>query len=71
VETLTKAEKDIPESLYIDLTRADKEKYWAMLREARIQMTKDGVYNPAMMNLLKRVRCKYTPSDAECSTFDE
>jgi hypothetical protein len=71
VETLTRAEKDIPASLYIDLTPADKEKYWAMLREARIQMTRDGVYNPAMMNLLKRVRCKYTPSDAECSTFEE
>ncbi len=71
ITTLRAAEKDIPSSLYIDLTAAEKEKYWNMLREARIAMTRDGIYDPSMMNLLKKVRCRHEPADAECSGFDE
>lgn len=71
INTLTAAEKDIPSSLYIDLSEADKAKYWQMLRQARITLTKEGIYDPAMMNLMKKVRCKHVPSDPECSTFDE
>jgi hypothetical protein len=71
ITTLRQAEKDIPPSLYIDLSEADKAKYWQMLREARIGMTKEGIYDPSMMNLLKKVRCRHEPSDPECSTFDE
>lgn len=71
IKILRAAEKDIPENLYIDLAEADKAKYWQMLREARIKMTAEGVYDPAMMNLLKKVRCKHQPADPECSTYDE
>ncbi|MEL0027698.1 MAG: putative solute-binding protein, partial [Perlucidibaca sp.] len=36
-------------------------------REARVQLTKEGFYDPKMMSLLKKVRCKIDPSAAECA----
>lgn len=71
IKVLRDAENDIPKNLYIDLSEADKQKYWRMLREARVKMTQSGVYDPAMMNLMKKVRCKHQPADEECSTYDE
>lgn len=71
VKTLQSAENDIPTQLWMDLSAEDKVKYSRMLREARIRMTKDGIYDPSMMNLLKKVRCKHEPSNEECSTYDE
>lgn len=70
-ELLKTAENDIPKPLWIDLPKADADKYYRMLREARLYLTKDGVYAPVMMSMLKRVRCKHVPSDAECGLFDE
>lgn len=71
VETLSAAEKDIPQQLWMDLTPDDKLKYSRMLREARIKMTREGIYDPSMMNLMKKVRCRHEPSNEECSTYDE
>lgn len=68
---LKDAEKEIPAKLWIDLPRQDQVKYYKMLREARIHMTREGIYDPVMMSLLKRVRCKHVPTDAECGSFDE
>lgn len=65
--TIKQAEDGIPAKYWLDLTSADKEKYTVMMREARIQLTKDGIYDPKMMNLLKKVRCKIEPSAGECA----
>lgn len=64
-------EKDIPERYWMDLSEADKDKYFRMMREARLQLTHEGVYDPRMMALLKRVRCKHNPASYECSLNDE
>lgn len=66
-----KSEKDIPAKYWLELSPADKEKYVKMMREARIEMTKEGAYDPRMMRLLKKVRCKYDPTNGECSTSEE
>ncbi|MDP2228324.1 MAG: DUF6091 family protein [Moraxellaceae bacterium] len=42
-------------------------KYREMLRQARVSMTADGIYDARMMRLMKRVRCRAEPSAAECS----
>lgn len=68
---LKDAEREIPNKLWIELAKDDQVKYYNMLREARLRLTKDGVYDPVMMSLMKRVRCKSVPSDGECATFDE
>jgi hypothetical protein len=41
------------------------------MREARISMTKEGFYDPKMMALLKKIRCKFEPTMAECSSKEE
>lgn len=71
INSLRLSEKDIPARLYIDLAAEDKRKYWRMLREARLTLTRDGLYDPSMMNLMKKVRCRHEPADEECSTYDE
>ena len=68
---LKAAEADIPRNLWIDLPQADQDKYYQMLAEARKVLTRNGVYDPVMMSLLKRARCKNVPSAAECGNFDE
>lgn len=64
-------EKDIPAKYWLDLSDADKEKYFGMMREARLQLTREGFYDPRMMGLLKRVRCRHEPQNAECALKDE
>ncbi|MGH8493953.1 MAG: putative solute-binding protein [Moraxellaceae bacterium] len=64
-------EKDIPERYWMDLSAADKDKYFRLMREARLQLTAEGVYDPRMMSILKKVRCKHNPSNYECSLKDE
>ncbi|MDF2446003.1 MAG: hypothetical protein K0S46_1239 [Moraxellaceae bacterium] len=71
IDMLKKGEKDIPKHLWVELSAEEKLKYSRMLREARIYMTREGVYDPTMMNILKRVRCKHSPANEECATFDE
>jgi hypothetical protein len=71
LERLKQAEKSIPTAVWVELTAEEKNRYSRMVRQARIAMTKDGVYDTSTMNLLKRVRCKHDPANEECSLFDE
>lgn len=66
-QSVRKAEADIAEKYWLDLTAADKTKYTMMMREARIALTKEGFYDPKMMGFLRKVRCKLDPGEAECS----
>jgi len=68
---IANAEKDIPANLWMDLSDADKAKYTQMMKEARMQITKEGFYDPKMMSLLKRIRCQVDPSNAECADKTE
>lgn len=66
-----KIEKRIPEKYWMDIYPSDKPGYIRLMREARIQMTKEGYYNKEMMHLLKQVRCGHEPSHYECAMTDE
>lgn len=61
------AEKEIDKRFWLRIPDADQEKYNLMVRESRIGLTNDGIYDKKMMKLLKQVRCKSDPSNAECS----
>lgn len=45
----------------------DEEKYRDMMREARITLTTEGIYDRRMMAIMKKVRCRRDPGHAECS----
>ena len=66
-----KTEKKIPAKFWMELHPSDKPGYVKMMREARIEMTKLGLYDKEMMSLLKRVRCSQDPSNFECSLKEE
>ncbi len=63
---INRVEKEVPTQHWMDLSAPDQERYHKMMREARIQLTRDGVYDKNMMKLLKNVRCRVEPGNAEC-----
>lgn len=67
----TRAEKDIPASQWLSLSPADEARYHKMMREARIQLMNEGIYDRSMMRLLKNIRCRVDPGNAECALTDE
>ncbi len=64
---INKAEKDVPAATWLDLPASDKEGYVVLLRDARISLTKDGIYDPMMMKMLKKIRCSIESGNAECA----
>ena len=64
-------EKDIAPKYWLHIPDADRPRYVEQMRQARIKLTKDGIYDKRMMSLLKKVRCQIEPSSAECSDSAE
>lgn len=64
---IKKAEKDVPAASWMDLPAKDRDSYVVLMRDARIALTKEGLYDPTMMKLLKKSRCSVESGDAECS----
>ena len=70
-DMIKKSEADIEAKYWLDISAADKVNYTKLMREARLQLTREGVYDKRTMALLKRVRCKFDPTAAECALKDE
>lgn len=68
---IEQAESGIPDRYWLELAATDREKYFQMLREARMQLTREGFYDPRMMNMLRKVRCRLQPAQAECAVSVE
>lgn len=66
-----KDEAAIPAKYWEEIPAADKVGYVKMMRQSRIELTKEGIYNKKMMALLKKVRCQVDPSSFECTLNDE
>ncbi len=58
---------DIPEGVFIEISDEDKAEYQIMMQEARIQLRDRGYYDPYMLTLQRKVRCKYEPAHFECA----
>ena len=70
-KNIEKTEKDIPAKYWMDVLEADKPGYIKLMRESRISLAAEGIYDKKMLSLLKRVRCKYDPASFECALKDE
>lgn len=64
-------EESIPAKYRLNLGQAEVEKYQKLLREGRIDLTKQGIYDPTMMSVLKRARCTVDRTNFECSLAGE
>ena len=71
MQNVEKTERDIPAKYWMESPANDQVGYIKLMREARIELTKEGFYNTKMMSLLKRVRCQQNPSSFECALKDE
>jgi hypothetical protein len=65
--TVQRYEKDIDTKYWLHIPDADRPRYVELMRQARIKLTKDNIYDKRMMSLLKRVRCQIEPANAECA----
>lgn len=70
-DLIAKTEAAIPAKYWMDIPANDKVGYVKLMRESRIDLTREGLYNKKMMSLLKRVRCQSEPSSFECALKDE
>jgi hypothetical protein len=68
---VNKAEKDIPAATWGDLTPENMVKYTIMLRDSRIAIAEQGVYDKPGLKIIKRVRCSISSADSECSANTE
>ena len=69
--TINRLEAAIPAKYKMDVAAADKEGYQKLMREARLSLTKQGIYDPAMMAVLKKARCSVDRANFECALAGE
>ena len=66
-----RVEATIPAKYRMELDKGDKEKYQKLLRDARMDLTQQGIYDPTMMTVLKKARCTVERTNFECSLGGE
>ncbi len=71
MDIINKVENAIEPKFWLDISAVDKLNYIKIMREGRIDLTKQGIYNKKMMGLLKKVRCLQNPHSFECSLTAE
>ncbi len=64
-------ERAVDPAHWMNVPLGDRPGYTKLMRESRIELTKEGFYDKRMMGILKRLRCKQAPDEAECSLTDE
>ena len=67
LQHIRQAESDIPQGYWLDLPQQMELDYREMLRQIRLTLTTDGVYDPRMMKLMFRLRCHADPGHYECA----
>lgn len=55
----------------INLLGEDRVRYQKLFRTGRMNLTKQGIYDPVMMSVLKRARCTVERTNFECSLSGE
>lgn len=71
MDAIYKSERGIEARYWMDIAGNDKIGYIKLMREARIALTKQGIYNKKLMSILKKVRCQQDSMSFECTLTDE
>lgn len=61
------AEAGIPANHWLGFSADREDQYKEMLRQVRMSLTKDGVYDKRMMKLMFKLRCRSNPAHPECT----
>ena len=57
----------IPDKMWVDIPDSDKAEYQNMMRDIRVTLRGRDYYDGSMLTLIRKVRCKIEPSNAECT----
>ena len=71
VDLIQKYEATIPEKMWITIPEADITGYIEVFRQSRIRLRDKGIYNGKMLKLMRMLRCKKDPQQAECTAADK
>lgn len=71
MKIIENAQAEVNPKWWVRIPSANRANYDEMMRQSRIKMTKEGLYDPAMTNLLLKIRCKLDSSRAECANPQE
>lgn len=71
LQFIKQADNSIPPTTWQDLSAENAYKYSLMLRESRIDIAQQGIYDKRGLKVIKRIRCNVNPADPECSTKSE
>ncbi len=71
LQLIKQADASIPPGVWMDLSTENAYKYTLMLRESRVDIAKQGLYDKQGLRIIKRVRCNVNPADPECATKSE
>ena len=66
IKSIKQHTDEIEDHYWLDLPEAQQKEYNEMLRQVRITLRDEGVYDGKMLRLLKNLRCKADGSAAEC-----
>jgi hypothetical protein len=61
----------VPSSFWAKDTPQDIAKLEAESLKARLKLRDEGFYDPAMLRLQRKIRCKFEPSRSECANPQE
>lgn len=68
---IKRLEMGVPSKIKMNFSAEDKTKYQKILRDGRLSLTKQGVYDATMMSVLKRARCTVERTNFECTLNGE
>ncbi|MFT3857497.1 MAG: DUF6091 family protein [Aquabacterium sp.] len=71
LQVIRTADSTIPPMAWVDLEPEDAVKYTLLLRESRIMLAQQGLYDKRGLKVIKRIRCHVNPADPECTTKSE
>jgi len=66
LEHIIAAEKGIPEKYWVDLSQDKHTEYKEMLRQVRLELRDEGIYDKRMLKILFKLRCRSDPGHYEC-----
>lgn len=66
MDIIHKAEAEIPDSVWVRMTPEDELGFDNMLRDVRITLRDEGLYDPKALKLMQKVRCNADATKAEC-----
>lgn len=67
-DIIAQAEAEIPDEVWMHPPAEDVRKYDQMLRDVRLSLLEDGVYDERAIKLMRAIRCRVDGSRSECSS---